>query len=678
MRGLLMRLPSKMIRLSVLVLTLLSVLFWSIRARSRFADQTATSFFPILLRAWPPPTPTPKPGSVLITEVLYDSAGIEPDQEWVEIYNPGDLPFPLTKVWLGDEETLAGSEGMFRFPDGTLLNGGQIMIIANRASAFMQVYGRAPDFEFASSDAGVPDLIKDKQWALGNIELTNGADEVLLRDGSGAVIDGVSWGVNSLLDPPASRVASGHSLERRPAFIDTDLAIDWKDQPSPNPWEVDTTAPTPTPTARPTSTPYIPTTPTASLTPLPFGNECLLISEVLYFPLDANPEGEWFEVYNAGSGPADLYDYKIGDEETRGQGEGMMRFPPGSVLMGGEIIVIANQAARFYSNYGFYPDFELVNTDATVPDLTSYGDWSSGSINLSQTEDELLLLNQDDELQDSLSWGASSWDHAPNVPEVVQGHSLARIPADVDTNQPSDWHDQAQPAPRQVDLILPSPTPTPTITPTPTPTETPSPTPTHTPEPTLPGPGRLLISEVMIESAGNRSDYEWIELANVGAQALDLTGYQVGDEETDGQVEGMLNFPSGASLEPGAVIVIAKQAVVFSTTYGTAPDFEIVESDPNIPNLTPNAGWGLGEFNLDLYGDEVLILGPALEWVDLVSWGDSPLAFDPVIPGPPNGYSLERCPADQDTDLAADWQNQPAPNPGIICSPLFLDRILKR
>jgi hypothetical protein len=31
--------------------------------------------------------------------------------------------------------------------------------------------------------------------ALGNIELTNGADEVLLRDGSGAVIDGVSWGL---------------------------------------------------------------------------------------------------------------------------------------------------------------------------------------------------------------------------------------------------------------------------------------------------------------------------------------------------------------------------------------------------------------------------------------------------------------------------------------------------
>jgi hypothetical protein len=299
-----MKPPSKMIHLSLLVFTLICISVWSARAQSGRDDQTAGPFFPILLRAWPPPTPTPRPGSVLITEVLYDSSGVEPDQEWIELYNPGDLPISLTKVWLGDEETIAGTEGMFRFPDGTLLNGGQILVIANRASAFIQVYGRAPDFEFVSSDAGVPDLIKDKQWALGNIELTNSADEVLLRNVSGNVIDGVSWGVNSLLDPPAARVEAGHSLERRPAFIDRNLAQDWKDQPFPNPWEVDLTAPTPTPTSRPTNTPFILTTPTASLTPLPFGGERLLISEVLYFPLGANPEGEWFEVYNAGNGPA--------------------------------------------------------------------------------------------------------------------------------------------------------------------------------------------------------------------------------------------------------------------------------------------------------------------------------------------------------------------------------------
>jgi hypothetical protein len=158
----------------------------------------------------------------------------------------------------------------------------------------------------------------------------------------------------------------------------------------------------------------------------------------------------------------------------------------------------------------------------------------------------------------------------------------------------------------------------------------------------------------------------------------DLTSYQVGDEETAGGMEGMLNFPSGASLEPGGVIVIAKQAAVFSTTYGTAPDFEIVDSDPSVPNLIPNAAWGLGEFNLDIFDDEVLILGPALEWVDLVPWGDSPLAFNPILSSPPNGYSIERCPADQDTDSAADWHHQPAPGPGIVCSQLFLDRLLQR
>ncbi len=378
---------------------------------------------------------------------------------------------------------------------------------------------------------------------------------------------------------------------------------------------------------------------------------------MLYFPLGANPEEEWFEVYNTGSGAANLYDYKIGDEETIGQGEGMMRFPPGSVLPAGEIIVIANQAVRFYSNYGFYPDFELTNTDGAVPDLTPYGEWSSGSFNLSQAEDELLLLDKDDQVQDSLSWGGSTWAFAPSISEVQQGHSLARIPADEDTDRASDWIDQAQPAPRQVDLALPTPTPTATSSPT----ESPDPTPVEA--------GHLLVSEVMIEEDGVHNDYEWFELANVGGQALDLTGYQVGDEETFGQIEGMLYFPDGTSLGPGEVIVIARHSAVFSTTYGTAPDFEIVDSDPLVPNLIPNATWGQGEFNLDIFGDEVLILGPALEWVDFVSWGDSVFAFDPFLPGPPSGDSLERCPTDQDTDSAADWHNQSVPGPGRLCSP---------
>lgn len=650
-----MKPPSKLIQLSLVIFTLICISIWSARAQSGLDEQTTGPFLPILLQVWPPPTPTPRPGSVLITEVLYDSTGVEPDQEWIELYNPGDLPISLTKVWLGDEETLAGTEGMFRFPDGTLLSSGQILVIANRASAFIQVYGRAPDFEFVSSDAGVPDLIKDKQWAIGNIELTNNADEVLLRNVSGNVIDGVSWGINTLLDPPASRVAAGHSLERRPAFIDSNLASDWKDQPFPNPWDVDLTAPTPTATARPTNTPFTPTTPTASLTPLPFGAERLLISEVLYFPLGANPEGEWFELYNAGDGPANLYDYKIGDEETIGQGEGMMRFPPGSVLLEDDILVVANQALSFYSKYGFYPDFELVNTSAAVPDLTNYGEWSGGSINLSQSEDELLLLDKSDQVQDSLSWGGSTWAFSPAIPGVAQGHSLARIPANVDTNQASDWVEQIQPAPGQIDLALP----TPAVTSTQTPTNTPEPTPAEA--------GRLLVSEIMIGKDDLSDDYEWFELVNMGGQVLDLTGYQVGDEETAGEREAMFYFPVGTSLNPGDRIVIARQATVFSTTYGTAPDFEIINTDLNVPDLILNLAWSLGEFDLNPSKDELLIMGPDLEWVDFVAWGDSSLGFDPALLAPPEGNSLERCPSSQDTDSAADWRVQPEPSPGELC-----------
>ena len=37
------------------------------------------SFLPLLLNAWP----TPQPGRLLITEVIYDPDGIEPGGEWI-------------------------------------------------------------------------------------------------------------------------------------------------------------------------------------------------------------------------------------------------------------------------------------------------------------------------------------------------------------------------------------------------------------------------------------------------------------------------------------------------------------------------------------------------------------------------------------------------------------------
>lgn len=464
---------------------------------------------------------------------------------------------------------------------------------------------------------------------------------------------------------------------------------------------------------------------TPTLTPTPaYG--ILLISEVMVHPAGTEPDGEWIELFNSGGATINLSTYKLGDEESRGQGEGMLQFPAGASLAPGQVIVIANKAASFFAAYGFYPDYEMISSKPAVPDMRKYNAWASGSVSLVNSGDEVLVLNGADAIVDSLSWGDSSWAFYPPCAAPGLGATLERYPAYLDTDTAADWREQPMPTPGVVDLTpptftptqTPSRTPTKTITPsvttsptysqtprptltatgptltpvnttTPTHTYTPTPiatstvthtpigtlepsvtstyteTPTPTPQPT-PSGGWLLISEVLYDPTGAEPDGEWIELYNTGDATIDLASYKVGDEETQGQTEGMYQFPTGATIAAGQVIVIADRADVFTNTYGFYPDYEFVESEVNVPNLTEYINWSHGPVSLDNAGDEVLVLNGSDQVVDAVSWGNSNWAFDPDCPVVAEGHSIERYPANVDTDSATDWIDQALPNPGIV------------
>lgn len=226
-----------------------------------------TRYLPVVLQRWPVPTPTPAPGRALISEVVYDPVGDEPEGEWVELYNPGDFDVDLSTYKIGDALT-PGDEGMFRFPEGTRLGARQTLVIANQARAFQVIYGFLPSFEFYNSDASVPTLSQYRIWSKRDILLSNTGDEVVVLDGANLLVDGVSWGsADTVLNPAASRVGEGHSLERYPASADSDTSIDWYNQPFPNPFQVRFPTPTPTPTRLPTLTRTPSATP--SLTPSP-------------------------------------------------------------------------------------------------------------------------------------------------------------------------------------------------------------------------------------------------------------------------------------------------------------------------------------------------------------------------------------------------------------------------
>ena len=373
----------------------------------------------------------------------------------------------------------------------------------------------------------------------------------------------------------------------------------------------------------------------------------LLITEVLYDPDESQGEVEWVEILNPTGEVVDLDTYKIGDEEALGGSEGMYIFPPGARIGVGETVVIAKSAVEFAAAFGFEPDFEFSNTGAGVPIMLKYTAWAGGSLTLTNPGDEILLLDVFDDLVDSVSWGNSNWAFDPDVPTVPKGHSLERLPGYVDTDTAADWGDQPAPSPGQVDLSPPEPTPT--VGPSPTPFM-----------------GGLLISEVLYDPDGPESEAEWFEVQNTTGAPIDISGFKVGDEEIDGGSEGMYVFPEGSVLAAGDAIVVANQAFQFEVDYGWKPDYELSDTDPEVPDLAKYTAWSGGSISLSNAGDELLLIDPFDNLVDAVSWAASAWAFDPPVQDVPGGHSIERFPSGVDTDTAADWRDQESPTPGAV------------
>ena len=404
----------------------------------------------------------PRPGVLLITEVLYNPAGREPEGEWVELYNAGGYPIDLSGYKIGDQARPGCCEGMLAFPAGSNLKPGEVVIVANKAQTFEEVYHFKPDYEMESSDPSVQVLSRYTAWADRRVELTNDGDELLVLGPTDQIVDIVSWGSSNLaFDPPVPNVLEGYSLERYPPYVDTNSAKDWRKQSAPHPGEVDLIPPTGTPDPFPLPTAARSATP--SLVPTPFGGK-LLLSEFLYDPLGDEPDGEWIEIYNADMVAVKLQDFKLGDEETRGQAESMLRFPAGAVLDPGQAIVVAHHGEAFFEKYGSLPNYEVFNTIWQVPDLSPYSYWGTAALSLQNEGDELLLIDGRDTIIDALSYGSSAFFFDPSLPLSTPGCSLERFPGDQDSNQASDWREQCQPSPGRAALPLPpEPTPIPKL-----------------------------------------------------------------------------------------------------------------------------------------------------------------------------------------------------------------------
>jgi len=151
----------------------------------------------------------------------------------------------------------------------------------------------------------------------------------------------------------------------------------------------------------------------------------------------------------------------------------------------------------------------------------------------------------------------------------------------------------------------------------------------------------LLISEVSYHGS-----CEWVELYNPTPVTLTLQGYGVGDAQTRDSYEAMYRLPFTV-LPPGEVLLIAADATRCS---GLNPDYEMAGADPVVPNLTLDPSWGTGDFGLGNQGDEVVLLDAIDRRVDAVAYGNGAIPGLTPHPGVEWGDTLERVPADTDTD----------------------------
>ena len=183
------------------------------------------------------------------------------------------------------------------------------------------------------------------------------------------------------------------------------------------------------------------------------------------------------------------------------------------------------------------------------------------------------------------------------------------------------------------------------------------------------GPVRYpVIAELLYDPQG-LDDKEYVVIANPTGNPIDLSGYSLSDALNTAEFADLRHFPNGTVLAGRSALVIAQQATAFRAEYGAAPDFEILETDPAVPNLLDNPGWGDEATFLQWgnQGDVVFLRHPNGQTVDAIAYGNRAIDGQTSCGLVSSGHSLRRNPYWVDTNsCTADFEDWPAPVPGKL------------
>ena len=257
-----------------------------------------------------------------------------------------------------------------------------------------------------------------------------------------------------------------------------------------------------------------------------------VISEFMANPAAVSDnDGEWIELFNAGSAPLDL------DGWTLDKTDGSRSFTVSQsfVVPPGGYAVLARRS-DFAANGGVAAGYDYPNAFA-----------------LRNGDDGLLLRDPDGIERDRVTWGAGS------LPvQAGQSWALANSldPASWTLSQ-AVWSGSAGDfgSPGSSSVAAGAPPPASTPAPVDPPADTPTPLPLA-PIPT--GPTTLVLSEFLADPAAvSDSNGEWLELFNAGDAAINLRGWSLADLDSDRHVIG-----ADVLVEPGTYVVLARSGNV--------------------------------------------------------------------------------------------------------------------
>ncbi len=141
--------------------------------------------------------------TVVVNEIMYKASEKNDSGDWIELYNPGDLPLDLTGCKLTD----SNAENIYFFKSGEKIEGNSYFVLVRDKSKFEKIY---PNVKFDGIfDFGLSD-----------------DDAVKIFSSSNLLLDSVDY--NSDLPWPVESYNTGYSIELSNPELDNSQRKNWK------------------------------------------------------------------------------------------------------------------------------------------------------------------------------------------------------------------------------------------------------------------------------------------------------------------------------------------------------------------------------------------------------------------------------------------------------------------